>query len=133
MKNSQTTKRATSIGFAAMLAIFLAGCSSAGGANPMTSFTSSESKTETPGLFTIAQDQMSHVQVVTVQVSKLTDSRRSIWKSFHNIARKRDGFIMAAVCEVKKGQFARRIRTDFGLMGLKDTTITLRYGHYDAC
>ena len=78
MKNSQTIKRTTSIGFAGMLATFLAGCSSERGANPMTSFTSSESKTETPPLFTIAQDQMSHVQVVMVQVSKLTDSGRSI-------------------------------------------------------
>ena len=38
----------------------------------MTSFSAKESKAETPELFTIPQDQMSHVQVVTVQPSKLT-------------------------------------------------------------
>ena len=42
----------------------------------MTSFSSSESKTETPGLFTIPHDQMSHVQVVTVEPSKLTRTLR---------------------------------------------------------
>jgi cobalt-zinc-cadmium efflux system membrane fusion protein len=42
----------------------------------MTSFSSSEAKAETPGLFTIPQDQMSHVQVVTVQPSKLTRTLR---------------------------------------------------------
>ena len=42
----------------------------------MTSFSSSEAKAETPGLFTIPQEQMSHVQVVTVQPSKLTRTLR---------------------------------------------------------
>jgi cobalt-zinc-cadmium efflux system membrane fusion protein len=42
----------------------------------MTSYSSGESKSETPGLFTIPQDQMSHVQVVTVQPSKLTRTLR---------------------------------------------------------
>jgi cobalt-zinc-cadmium efflux system membrane fusion protein len=76
MKNSSILKRAARAGFAAALATLLAGCSSERGANQMTSFSSSESKTETPGLFTIPQDQMSHVQVVTVQPSKLTRTLR---------------------------------------------------------
>jgi cobalt-zinc-cadmium efflux system membrane fusion protein len=49
----------------------LAGCGSDRRESDMTSFSSLESKTETPQLFTIPQDQMSHVQVVTVQPSKL--------------------------------------------------------------
>ncbi len=76
MKNSRIIKRATRIGFAAALAILLAGCSSERGANEMTSYSSSESKTDTASLFTIPQDQMSHVQVVTVQASKLTRTLR---------------------------------------------------------
>lgn len=36
-------------------------------ANQMTSFSANASKTSTPQLFTIPQDQMSHVQVVTVE------------------------------------------------------------------
>lgn len=76
MKNLATLKRTARVGFAAALATLLAGCSSERSANQMTSFSSSESKTETPGLFTIPQDQMSHVQVVTVQPSKLTRTLR---------------------------------------------------------
>ena len=76
MKNSRLIKLTAYIGSAAALAILLAGCSSERGANEMTSFSSSESKTETSGLFTIPQDQMSHVQVVTVQPTKLTRTLR---------------------------------------------------------
>lgn len=57
------------------VAILVVGCSSER-ANQMTSFSSSESRTETPGLFTVPQDQMSHVQVVTVQPSKITRTLR---------------------------------------------------------
>ena len=71
-KPPQITQQTAQFACAAMLAIALAGCSSERGANQMTSFSSSESKTETPGVFTIPQDQMSHVQVVTVQPSALT-------------------------------------------------------------
>ena len=74
--NSRIIKRATCIGSAAALAILLAGCSSERGANEMTSYSSGESKTDTPALFTIPQDQMSHVQIVTVQPSKLTRTLR---------------------------------------------------------
>ncbi|MGB8542525.1 MAG: efflux RND transporter periplasmic adaptor subunit [Candidatus Acidiferrales bacterium] len=76
MKNSPIIKHAVCLGLAVTLASFIAGCSSERGANQMTSFSSSESKTETPGLFTIPQDQMSHVQVVTVQPSKITRTLR---------------------------------------------------------
>jgi membrane fusion protein, heavy metal efflux system len=69
-------RRTLCLGLAACLAILAAGCSSERGASQMTSFSSSESKSETPGLFTIPQDQMSHVQVVTVQPSKLTRTLR---------------------------------------------------------
>jgi membrane fusion protein, heavy metal efflux system len=56
---------------AAMAAACLAGCSSDERANQMTSFSAKESKSETPELFTIPQNQMSHVQVVTVEPVKL--------------------------------------------------------------
>jgi cobalt-zinc-cadmium efflux system membrane fusion protein len=49
----------------------LAGCSSDERANQMTSYSAKESKSETPELFTIPQNQMSHVQVVTVEPVKL--------------------------------------------------------------
>jgi membrane fusion protein, heavy metal efflux system len=76
MTNLRIIKRATRVGSAAALAILLAGCSSERGANEMTSYSSGESKTDTPGLFTIPQDQMSHVQIVTVQPSKITRTLR---------------------------------------------------------
>jgi membrane fusion protein, heavy metal efflux system len=76
MKNPQIKLRTACVALAAVCAIALAGCSSERGANEMTSFSSSESKTETPGLFTIPENQMSHVQVVTVQPSKLTRTLR---------------------------------------------------------
>ena len=55
----------------AMAAACLAGCSSDERANQMTSYSAKESKSETPELFTIPQNQMSHVQVVTVEPVKL--------------------------------------------------------------
>jgi cobalt-zinc-cadmium efflux system membrane fusion protein len=56
---------------AAIAAACLAGCSSDERANQMTSYSAKESKSETPELFTIPQNQMSHVQVVTVEPVKL--------------------------------------------------------------
>ncbi|HEV3482547.1 MAG TPA: efflux RND transporter periplasmic adaptor subunit [Candidatus Acidoferrales bacterium] len=55
-----------------------AGCSSNRGesASQMTSFSSKESKAATPELFTIPADQMSHVQVVTIEPVKLTRTLR---------------------------------------------------------
>ena len=76
MTNLRIIRRTTCIGSVAALAILLAGCSSERGANEMTSYSSRESKTDTAALFTIPQDQMSHVQVVTVQASKLTRTLR---------------------------------------------------------
>jgi len=56
----------------------LAGCGSGPGqrAGDMTSYSSKESKSEKPELFTIPKEQMSHVQVVTVEPSKLTRTLR---------------------------------------------------------
>jgi cobalt-zinc-cadmium efflux system membrane fusion protein len=56
---------------AAIAAACLAGCGSDERANQMTSYNARESKSETPELFTIPQNQMSHVQVVTVEPVKL--------------------------------------------------------------
>lgn len=64
------------IGFA--LTIVLAGCSSSSSRNAekMTSFSTRQSSAFTPELFTIPQDQMSHVQVVTIQPKKMTRTLR---------------------------------------------------------
>src|ERR1700735_1594987 len=86
MTNLRIIKRATRVGSAAALAILLAGCSSERGANEMTSYSSGESKTDTPGLFTIPQDQMSHVQIVTVQPSKITRTLRLTGAVAYNAA-----------------------------------------------
>jgi cobalt-zinc-cadmium efflux system membrane fusion protein len=45
-------------------------------ASQMTSFSTNASATATPQLFTIPQDQLSHVQVFTVQPTKLTSTLR---------------------------------------------------------
>ena len=55
-------------------ALAFAGCSSAGPAeseSKMTSYSASETKADTADLFTVPQDQMAHVQVVSVEKSKL--------------------------------------------------------------
>lgn len=54
--------------------LVLAGCST--NQSQMTSFSSQATKSATPALFTIPQDQMSHVQVVTVAATKLTRTLR---------------------------------------------------------
>jgi cobalt-zinc-cadmium efflux system membrane fusion protein len=56
---------------AALGAACLAGCGSDEHANQMTSYSAKESKSATPELFTIPENQMSHVQVVTVEPVKL--------------------------------------------------------------
>jgi cobalt-zinc-cadmium efflux system membrane fusion protein len=61
---------------AVLLAFALTACSSGERANQMTSFSAQGSPSQTPVLFTIPQDQMSHVQVVTVQPTKLTRTLR---------------------------------------------------------
>jgi membrane fusion protein, heavy metal efflux system len=55
-------------------ALAFAGCSSAGPAeseSKMTSYSASETKADTAELFTVPLDQMAHVQVVSVEKSKL--------------------------------------------------------------
>jgi cobalt-zinc-cadmium efflux system membrane fusion protein len=68
------------LGLAAALACagVLTGCGSGhrDSASQMTSYSSTESKAETPQLFTIPPDQMSHVQVVTIEPVKLTRTLR---------------------------------------------------------
>ena len=54
----------------------LAGCSSNRSASEMTSYSSQASKSATPQLFTIPQDQVSHVQVVTIAPAKITRTLR---------------------------------------------------------
>jgi len=56
---------------AAIAAACFAGCSSDERTNQMTSYSAKESKSATPELFTIPDNQMSHVQVVTVEPVKL--------------------------------------------------------------
>lgn len=64
------------VALACVLAV--AGCSSSDRerASQMTSYASRASSSETPRLFTIPEDQMSHVQVVTVQPTTLTRTLR---------------------------------------------------------
>jgi cobalt-zinc-cadmium efflux system membrane fusion protein len=58
------------------LAFALSGCGSSESASNMTSYSANASKSETPELFTIPADQMSHVQVVTLKAQKLTRTLR---------------------------------------------------------
>jgi len=80
MSYSRISGPAAWLGFAATLACVWvpAGCGSGhrDSASQMTSYSSTESKAETPQLFTIPPDQMSHVQVVTIEPVKLTRSMR---------------------------------------------------------
>jgi cobalt-zinc-cadmium efflux system membrane fusion protein len=78
MKTARTINRRRDWGIAASLAVacLLAGCGSGEHASEMTSYSAKETKSETPELFTIPQDQMSHVQVVSVAPQTLTRSLR---------------------------------------------------------
>ncbi len=60
------------------LAVTLTGCSANNrkGAGEMTSYSANGSPSSIPQLFTIPQDQMSHVQVVTVEPSRLVRTLR---------------------------------------------------------
>lgn len=60
------------------LALMLTACSSGDRehASQMTSFSANTSKSATPQLFTIPQDQMSHVQVLTIKPTTLTHTLR---------------------------------------------------------
>jgi membrane fusion protein, heavy metal efflux system len=72
--SSTTLQSAMALAFALMLTA----CSSSDrkGAGQMTSYSANDSQSTTPQLFTIPQDQMSHVQVVTVEPTKLTRTLR---------------------------------------------------------
>ena len=78
MKITRRTSRVREWSFgAALLAVFaIAGCTPGQRASEMTSYSAQGAKSETPELFTIPQDQMSHVQVVTVQTTRLTRTLR---------------------------------------------------------
>jgi cobalt-zinc-cadmium efflux system membrane fusion protein len=69
---------ATAFAGAIVLAFALGGCGSDPGqrASDMTSFSARQSRSATPELFTIPADQMSHVQVVTIQPTKITRTLR---------------------------------------------------------
>jgi membrane fusion protein, heavy metal efflux system len=56
---------------AGFLIVSLAGCGSGDSESKMTSYSGSESKAETAALFTVPQDQMAHVQVVSVEKAAL--------------------------------------------------------------
>jgi cobalt-zinc-cadmium efflux system membrane fusion protein len=80
MKNPHLTRcaRPRAVFTALAFAAILSGCGSdqreRGG--DMTSYSSKETKPETPELFTIPQDQMAHVQIVSVAPQTLTRSLR---------------------------------------------------------
>jgi cobalt-zinc-cadmium efflux system membrane fusion protein len=80
MTNTPITRRRGRLqsAIALALACVLTACSSNDRqrANRMTSFSATASSSAIPQLFTIPQDQMSHVQVVTVQPSRLTRTLR---------------------------------------------------------
>ena len=91
MKNSRINLLSPTVWLAATLAFaaVLSGCGSGQGerAGDMTSYSAKETKPGTPELFTIPQDQMSHVQVVNVTPQTLTRTLRLTgavaYNSFH--------------------------------------------------
>ena len=56
---------------ASLLVISLAGCAADKPESSMTSYSSSESKAETASLFSVPQEQMAHLQLVSVEKSAL--------------------------------------------------------------
>jgi cobalt-zinc-cadmium efflux system membrane fusion protein len=64
------------LGIPLAFALALGGCSSSETASNMTSFSANATKSETPGLFTIPQEQMAHVQVVEVKPQTLSRTLR---------------------------------------------------------
>lgn len=69
---------APAIALAVACGLLICGCGSGPGesASQMTSYSAKAGKSDTPELFTIPQDQMSHVQVVTVEPSLLKRALR---------------------------------------------------------
>jgi len=78
MRHPRTMKRACRIRSAWPLLALLAtaGCHSKDNASGMTSFSSKATPSATPQLFTIPADQMSHVQLVTMQAGTMTNTLR---------------------------------------------------------
>lgn len=72
MKITHNRPLVCALGAAFGMVVTVSGCASSGSGKGMTSFSARESASETPQLFTIPPQQMSHVQVVTVQSGKLT-------------------------------------------------------------
>ena len=72
----RTSSKSRAIEWAAALGFILAVAGCGSNQSQMTSFSSQATKSATPSLFTIPQDQMSHVQVVTVSATKLTRTLR---------------------------------------------------------
>jgi membrane fusion protein, heavy metal efflux system len=67
---------ALAIAVASPPTFLLMGCGAGQGANGMTSFSAKGKKSETPQLFTIPENQLSHVQIITVEPGKLTRTLR---------------------------------------------------------
>jgi cobalt-zinc-cadmium efflux system membrane fusion protein len=80
MRTPPVTPRPCGSGIAVALlcAFALSGCRSGEGerASQMTSFSAQSARSQTPELFTVPQDQMSHVQVLTVQRLQLARKLR---------------------------------------------------------
>ena len=74
----RTSSNTVQSAMALALAVTLTACSANDrkGAGEMTSYSASGSPSSIPRLFTIPQDQMSHVQVVTVQPTRLVRTLR---------------------------------------------------------
>jgi cobalt-zinc-cadmium efflux system membrane fusion protein len=73
MSSPATTRIFFCIAFAACLSLTLLACGSGPGESEskMTSYTSTESKSDTADYFTVPQDQLSHVQVAPVEKTRL--------------------------------------------------------------
>lgn len=79
MSGASTTRSAAfavAVVFSLGLLVSLSGCGSGDNATSMTSFSAKGNPSDTPALFSIPADQMSHVQVVTVEPSKLMRNLR---------------------------------------------------------
>jgi len=79
MRNAKSMDRAFRMRVACILSFTLlavAGCHSNDNASGMTSFSSKPSQSATPQLFTIPDDQMSHVQLITMTASTMTNTLR---------------------------------------------------------
>jgi cobalt-zinc-cadmium efflux system membrane fusion protein len=74
MRRLMNSARSRDLCAIATILFAFSGCGQRAG--QMTSFSSQGDKSQTPALFSIPQDQMSHVQVVTVQPTKLTRTLR---------------------------------------------------------